>query len=157
MRRVNIRAVNSLFGTVDFLVLTVPDEAEVMATAYGADVTQYERRGHLAYVLYGESYHVLATPEYAVDMRIVIRPGRKEMRPRIRIEESGRTEIGGHQATYYVGRGLITGRKRKHLVTVHYCDITDRTVQIMFKGPPHLDMKRILDEVGVLCHEMGGV
>ncbi|MDK2371792.1 MAG: hypothetical protein QI197_00165 [Candidatus Korarchaeota archaeon] len=157
MKRAHIRAVSSLFGTVDFLTLTVPDEAEVMATAYGSDITQYERRGHLAYVTYGESYHVLATPSYTVDMRIVVRPGRKDLRPRIRIEKTGETEMGGHPAAYYVGRGIITGRSKNHLFTVHYCDVTDRTIQIMFKGPSDLDVMKILEDVGVLCHEMGGV
>ncbi len=157
MKRVHIRAVSSLFGTVDFLTLTVPEDIEVLATAYGSDITQYERRGHLAYVTYGESYHILATPAYAVDMRIVVRPGKKELKPRIRVEETGSIEVGGHRATYYLGRGMITGRKRRHLFTVHYCDITDRTIQIMFKGPLDLNMMEVLERIGVLCHEMGGI
>ncbi len=157
MKRVHIRAISSLFGTVDFLTLTLPDEAEVLATAYGSDITQYERRGHLAYVTYGESYHVLATPRYALDLRIVVRPGRRNLKPRIRVEKTGETEVGGHPATYYVGRGFLTGRNKNHLFTVHYCDITDRTIQIMFKGPLDVDIVKILEDVGVLCHEMGGI
>ncbi len=157
MKRVHIRAISSLFGTVDFLTLTVPDEAGVKATAYGSDITQYERRGHLAYVTYGESYHVLTTPSYAVDLRIVVRPSKKDLKPRIRVEKTGETEVGGHPATYYVGKGIITGRNKNHLFTVHYCNITDRTIQIMFRGPSDLDMMKIFEDVGILCHEMGGI
>ncbi len=154
MKEVEIKAISSLFGTVSFIRLKVPEDTRVMATAYGSDVTKYKKGGDVAYVTFGESYHVIASPHYALDMKIVIRPGERELRPLIRVEETGSIELGGHPGRYFSGKGLFLGRKRKHLVTVHYCDQTDRTIQITFKGPRNLDMLELIRKLEVICHEM---
>ncbi len=153
MREVDIKAVNQLFGTVRFLSLKIPEDATVMATIYGSDVTSYRREGDEAYVIFGESYHVIASPNYALDMKVVIRPGRRDLKPRMKVEEDGPIEIGGHLGQYFLGRGFLMDKKRR-IVTVHYCDQTDRTIQLSFKGAGDIDLLRFLRGLEVVCHEV---
>ncbi len=153
MKEVEVKAISSLFGAVRFLRLKVPDDVEIMATIYGSDVTRYKGKENEAYVTFGESYHVIASPNYALDMKILIRPGLKELKPKMRVKEIGDIELGGHLGHYFLGKGFLGGR-RKQLVTVHYCDQTDRTIQIIFKGPSDLDLLGLVKSLEVICHEM---
>ncbi len=149
MREVFLRAVNSLVGTVEFLKVMVPDDVRVLPTAYGSDVTSYDRKSFL--VTYGESYHLLVGRDYALDMKVVIRPGLRGMSPGIKVEDEGTTYVGGHVARYFRGKkGFLD--KKDALVILYYCNVTNRTIKIEFKGKTKYDLMDIFDRVEVICH-----
>ncbi len=149
MKEVFLRAVNSLLGAVEFLKLRVPEDIRVLPTAYGSDVTSYDEKSYL--VTYGESYHVLVGKDFALDMKVVIRPGLKSMSPGITVEEKGYTYVGGHVAHIFRGKkGLLN--KKDALVVIYYCDSTNRTIKLEFKGKPKYDLMDIFDRLEVICH-----
>lgn len=122
-----IAAANSLFGVINFIVLSLPNGWKLVADRIPPEVDKIFRRGDVKWALEGQARSIAVYPEGVVEVNITIIEGNK-------IKSSGmETIINGHRGYYgtrRIRRGLFKKREYEVVDISFYCEETNRTIRL---------------------------
>jgi hypothetical protein len=156
-----IAARNFLLGVANFLILPLPKNWRLGMGNFPPEVNSNVRRGDFLWVNDGRASHILFDEEKRTGVELIVnisRGKRKRFKPRLsEVKAQGATYVGGHEATYVLGKtakGLFKKKTFSTLQLSFYCDGTRRTINMELTGKcDEGDLHRILEAISSLeCH-----
>ena len=146
-----IAAANSLFGVINFIVLSLPNGWKLVADRVPPEVDKIFRKGNVKWALEGQARSIVVYPGGAAEINIIIVEGNK-------VRSSGmETIINGHKGYYgtrRIKRGLFKKREYEVVDISFYCEETNRTIRLSLVSRElerHVDS--ILEAVSrSICH-----
>jgi hypothetical protein len=156
-----IAASNFLLGVANFIILPLPKSWRLGIWGFPPEVNSNVRRGDFLWVNDGRASHILFNEEKGVGVELIVnisRGKRNRFRPRLsEVKAQGATYVGGHEATYVLGKtakGLFKKKTFNTLQLSFYCNGTGRTINVELTGKcDEEDLHSILEAIsGLECH-----
>ena len=150
VKKAVIAAYSFFSGAVNFLVLGIPKDWNLLVNRVPPEVLRYRVVGNHAWVTSGYVTHAITFEDKAIlglEINVSPKKSNKNKYKLIKTIREGEVYIHGHKASYIVGefeKGIISKTTFSAMRISYYCEFTRRWIEIYFIGK---DIETYHDEI----------